>query len=70
MNKKEKNEFRNLSTDLIKDEIFKLGQEKFKLKAQHATQQLSATHRLKAVKKRLAILLTFLHENTTGQKKV
>lgn len=69
MNKKQKSELRNLSTDLLREESFKLGQEKFKLKAQHATHQLTATHRLKAVRRSLATILTILHENM-GQKKV
>lgn len=64
MNKKE---LRDLSTDLLKEEIFKLGQEKFKLEAQHSTHQLTATHRLKAVRRMLARSLTILHE-TMGQK--
>lgn len=67
MNKKEKNELRNLSVELLKEECFKLGQEKFNLKAQHATQQLTATHRLKKVRRMLATTLTILHENI-GQK--
>ena len=49
MNKKEKIELRNLSIESLKEESFQLGQEKFKLEAQHATHQLTATHRLKAV---------------------
>lgn len=69
MNKKEKNELRNLSIDLLKEEGFKLGQEKFKLTAQHATHQLTATHRLKAARRSLATILTILHENMS-QKKV
>lgn len=69
MNKKEKNELRNLSIDLLKEEGFKLGQEKFKLIAQHATHQLTATHRLKAARRLLATILTILHENMS-QKKV
>jgi large subunit ribosomal protein L29 len=67
MNKKEKNELRNLSVELLKEECFKLGQEEFKLKAQHATHQLTATHRLKTVRRMLATTLTILHENI-GQK--
>jgi large subunit ribosomal protein L29 len=69
MNKKEKSELRSLSIDLLKEESFKLGQEGFKLKAQHATHQLTATHRLKAVRRSLATALTILNENI-GQKKV
>ncbi|EDP45756.1 50S ribosomal protein L29 [Rickettsiella grylli] len=65
MNKKE---LRGLSPDLLKDEIFKLGQEQFKLEAQHATHQLTATHRLKVVRRMLARSLTILHETTMGQK--
>ncbi|MCH9636999.1 50S ribosomal protein L29 [Candidatus Rickettsiella isopodorum] len=64
MNKKE---LRNLSVELLKEETFKLGQEKFKLEAQHATHQLTATHRLRAVRRLLARSLTILHENM-GQK--
>jgi ribosomal protein L29 len=67
MNKKEKNDLRNLPTESFKEECFKLGQEKFKLEAQHATHQLTATHRLKAVRRLLATALTILHENI-GQK--
>jgi len=69
MNKKENVELRNLSIESLKEESFKLGQEKFKLEAQHATHQLTATHRLKAVRRLLATTLTILHENI-GQKKV
>ena len=69
MKKQQKSELRNLSVDLLREESFKLGQEKFKLKAQHATHQLTATHRLKAVRRSLATTLTILHE-TMGQKKV
>lgn len=64
MNKKE---LRNLSVELLKEETFKLGQEKFKLEAQHATHQLTATHRLRVVRRLLARSLTILHENM-GQK--
>ncbi len=60
MNKKE---LRDLSIDLLKEEIFKLGQEKFKLEAQHSTHQLTATHRLKRIRRMLARSLTILHEN-------
>lgn len=67
MNKKEKNELRSLSVELLREECFKLGQEKFKLKAQHATHQLTTTHRLKAARRALATTLTILHENI-GQK--
>lgn len=63
MKKKEKNELRSLSVELLKEECLKLGQEEFKLKAQHATQQLTATYRLKAVRRNLATTLTILHEN-------
>lgn len=62
-----KNELRNLSIELLKEECLKLGQEKFKLKAQHATHQLTASHRLKAVRRILATTLTILHEKI-GQK--
>ncbi len=65
MNKKQKSELRDLSIDLLREESFKLGQERFKLKAQHATHQLTATHRLKAVRRSLATILTIM-----GQKKV
>ncbi len=65
MNKKEKSELRGLTIDLLREESLKLGQERFKLKAQHATHQLSATHRLKAVRRSLATTLTIM-----GQKKV
>lgn len=65
MNKKEKSELRDLSMDLLREESFKLGQERFKLKAQQATHQLTATHRLKAVRRSLATMLTIM-----GQKKV
>lgn len=67
MNKKEKAELRKLSVESLKEESFRLGQEKFKLKAQHVTRQLTATHRLKAVRRLLAVSLTILHENI-GQK--
>jgi large subunit ribosomal protein L29 len=67
MKKKEKAELRSLSVESLKEESFKLGQEKFKLEAQHATHQLTATHRLKAVRRLLARVLTILHENM-GQK--
>ena len=67
MNKKEKAELRKLSIESLREESFKLGQEKFKLEAQHATQQLPTTHRLKAVRRLLATSLTILHENI-GQK--
>jgi ribosomal protein L29 len=67
MKKKEKNKLRSLSLDLLKEECFKLGQEIFKLKAQQATHQLTATHRLKAARRSLATTLTILHE-TIGQK--
>ncbi len=63
MNKKERNELQNLSIESLKEECFKLGQEEFKLKAQHATHQLTATHRLKTVRRLLATILTILHEN-------
>jgi ribosomal protein L29 len=69
MNKKQKSELRDLSIDSLKEESVKLGQEKFKLKAQHATHQLTETHRLKVASRKLATILTILHENM-GQKKV
>lgn len=65
MNKKEKSELRDLSMDLLREESFKLGQERFKLIAQKATHQLTATHRLKAVRRSLATIFTIM-----GQKKV
>ncbi len=65
MNKKEKNKLRDLSMDLLREESLKLKQERFKLKAQHATHQLTATHRLKAVRRSFATTLTIM-----GQKKI
>lgn len=67
INKKEKNELRKLPIKVLNEKCFNLGQERFKLEAQHSTHQLTATHRLKAVKRMLARLLTILHE-TIGQK--
>lgn len=60
-------EIRDMSTDALKEEIFQTGREQFNLKLQHATRQLTATHRLKAVRRKLATLLTILHEKI-GQK--
>ncbi|MES2998730.1 MAG: 50S ribosomal protein L29 [Pseudomonadota bacterium] len=55
-------ELRELSIDDVKEEIFQTGKEQFNLKIQHATRQLTTTHRLKVVRRKLAKLLTILHE--------
>lgn len=60
-------ELREMSVEILKQEIFQTGREQFNLKLQHATRQLTATHRLKAVRRKLARLLTILHEKI-GQK--
>lgn len=58
---------RDMDIDALQQEVFQTGREQFNLKLQHATRQLTATHRLKAVRRQLARLLTILHEKT-GQK--
>lgn len=55
-------ELRELSVASLKDELYQLGREQFNLKLQHATRQLTATHRLKSVRRQLARLLTILNE--------
>ena len=60
-------EMRDMNIDAIKEELFQTGREQFNLKLQHATRQLTTTHRLKAVRRQLARLLTILHEKI-GQK--
>jgi large subunit ribosomal protein L29 len=60
-------ELRKLSVESLKEEIFHLGREQFNLKLQHATRQMTTTHRLKAVRRKLAKSLTILNE-TIGQK--
>lgn len=58
---------RDMTIDALKDEILQTGREQFNLKLQHATQQLTKIHRLKAVRRQLAKLLTILHEKI-GQR--
>ena len=60
-------EIREMSIEALKVELFETGREQFNLKLQHATRQLTPTHRLKAVRRKLARLLTILHEKI-GQK--
>ncbi len=60
-------EMRDMNIDALKEELFQTGREQFNLKLQHATRQLTTTHRLKAVRRQLARLLTILHEKI-GQK--
>ncbi len=60
-------EINAMSIDALNEEIIQTGREQFNLKLQHATRQLAATHRLKAVRRKLARLLTILHEKI-GQK--
>lgn len=56
-----------MRVDALKEEIYQTGREQFNLKLQHATRQLTATHRLNTVRRKLARLLTILHEKI-GQK--
>jgi len=58
---------RELTVDFLQKEIFQVGREQFNLKTQHATRQLTTTHRLKVVRRNLARLLTVLHEKA-GKK--
>lgn len=60
-------EMRDMGIDALKEEIFQVGREQFNLKLQHATRQLTPTHRLRVVRRQLAKLLTILHEKI-GQK--
>lgn len=60
-------ELRKLSIEKLKDEIYQLGREQFNLKLQQATRQLTATHRLRSVRRQLATSLTILNEKV-GQK--
>lgn len=55
-------QLRELSIASLKDEIMQMGREQFNLKLQHATRQLTTTHRLKAVRRTLARSLTILNE--------
>jgi large subunit ribosomal protein L29 len=56
-----------MNVEALKEEIYQTGREQFNLKLQHATRQLRTTHRLRAVRRKLARLLTILHEKI-GQK--
>lgn len=60
-------QLRELSIESLKDEIAHMGREQFNLKLQHATRQLTTTHRLRAVRRTLARSLTILNEKI-GQK--
>lgn len=60
-------EMRDMTIEALKEEIFQTGREQFNLKLQHATRQLTSTHRLKTVRRQLARLLTILNEKI-GQK--
>ena len=60
-------QLRELSIESLKEEIVHMGSEQFNLKLQHATRQLTTTHRLKAVRRTLARSLTILNEKI-GQK--
>jgi large subunit ribosomal protein L29 len=60
-------EINAMSIEALSEEIVLTGREQFNLKLQHATRQLTPTHRLKAVRRKLARLLTILHEKI-GQK--
>lgn len=55
-------ELRDMSIEALKEELLQTGREQFNLKLQHATRQLTATHRLRAVRRQSARLLTILHE--------
>ena len=60
-------EIREMTIEALNEEITLTGREQFNLKLQHATRQLTPTHRLKLVRRKLARLLTVLHEKI-GQK--
>ncbi|MFM2322641.1 MAG: ribosomal protein [Pseudomonadota bacterium] len=60
-------QLRELSIESLKDEIAQMGREQFNLKLQHATRQLTTTHRLRVVRRTLARSLTILNEKI-GQK--
>jgi large subunit ribosomal protein L29 len=60
-------ELRDMSIEALKEEVLQTGREQFNLKLQHSTRQLPATHRLRAVRRQLAKILTILHEKI-GQK--
>ena len=60
-------QLRELSLESLKEEIVHMGREQFNLKLQHATRQLTTTHRLKAVRRTLARSLTISNEKI-GQK--
>lgn len=60
-------EIREMDISALKEELFQTGREQFNLKLQHATRQLTATNRLKIARRKIARLLTILHEKI-GQK--
>lgn len=60
-------EIREMDIPALKEELFQTGREQFNLKLQHATRQLTSTNRLKIVRRKIARLLTILHEKI-GQK--
>ena len=57
-------ELRNKSIDELKQELLSLSREKFNLRMQRGTGQLSRPHQLKAVRRNIARTKTILNEKT------
>lgn len=55
-------EMRQMSIENLKEEIYQTGREQFNLQIQHSTRQLTATHLIKVVRRKLARLITVLNE--------
>jgi large subunit ribosomal protein L29 len=62
MMKKNVNELKDKSLNELKAELTALLKERFNLRMQHATRQLSQTHALRIVRRNIARVLTFLHK--------
>lgn len=60
-------EMRNLDPKKLEEEILEMRREMFNLQIQRSTGQLSQTHRLRDVKKRIARAKTILTEKTSKQ---
>lgn len=64
---KEKTELSTLTTDELEIKLAELKQELFGLRFQHTVKQLENTSRLKAVRRDIARVKTFIRQRETAQ---
>ncbi len=60
-------EFNAMNIAELSNEIVALMREQFNLRMQHATKQLTQTHNLNAVRRKIARVKTFLHEKNRSK---